>query len=79
MQLDEFEAFDAMRVFLWRYWKRSNSEEVASLLGDVNYSTDPSYTADPAAWNDWMACVQGVLDNGVGNDRAWRDDTGSEP
>ena len=60
--LSEREAFDAMRQFLQAYWERMNQSLVADVLSD----TQPAFfadtvTADPAAWDDWMKCVELVL------------------
>lgn len=62
-ELSLMEAFNAMRVFVFRFWDRGDrkSEELRNLLswsalarvGD----TDEIGTADPAQWGDWLAAV----------------------
>lgn len=54
------QAFDAMRVFLTGYYRRTGSVDVASLLGDMKQAEDGS-TMDPAAWCDWMESVETVV------------------
>jgi hypothetical protein len=47
-------AYFAMMEYLEAYWKRSNSAEVAGMLGDMNLLRDGS-SMDPAVWEDWKA------------------------
>lgn len=51
------EAFDAMIYFLEEFYERTKSDDVGSLLGDIQFSND-NITMDPAAWNDWLACIK---------------------
>jgi hypothetical protein len=60
--LSEQQAFEAMRRFLEEYWQRFNEATVSDVLSD----TQPAFladtvTADPAAWQDWIRIVRGVL------------------
>jgi hypothetical protein len=50
-----------MRLFLEEYYERTNSDDVGSLLGDLQFSPEGK-TFDPAAWNDWIKCVHEVLE-----------------
>jgi hypothetical protein len=52
----------AMRYFLEEYYKRTTSEDIAFLLGDLQ-ALNGQNTADPAAWNEWLACVHKAIDN----------------
>lgn len=56
------EAFVAMRLFLEEYYQRTSSDDVGSLLGDLDFLDDGG-TADPAAWEDWIECVEKVQKN----------------
>jgi hypothetical protein len=51
------EAFSAMRSFLEDYYERTQSDDVGALLGDMQLLGD-GMTADPAAWEDWLVCVE---------------------
>jgi hypothetical protein len=56
--MDEHEAFVAMSKFLWQYANRAG-DQLFNLLGDINIESDGVPT-DPAAWDDWLACVREV-------------------
>lgn len=56
------QAFAAMRLFLEGYFARTRSDDIGSLLGDLQTSEDGK-PFDPAAWNDWLASVNQVLNN----------------
>ena len=63
--LTKRQAFDAMFCFLDGFFSRTNSDDVGALLGDllydfVNEAGDPE-THDPAAWDDWLKCVNEVM------------------
>ncbi|RAO60017.1 hypothetical protein [Micromonospora saelicesensis] len=58
--MDEREAFLAMSRFVWQFANRAG-DDLLTLLGDIGIEADGG-TADPAAWNDWLACVRSVLD-----------------
>jgi hypothetical protein len=66
-KLTERQAFEAMVLFLESFYERTNSDDVGGLLSDLLMSQDGT-TADPAAWDDWMECVQKVrrIKQGVG-------------
>ena len=51
------EGFDAMRMFLEEFYNQTQSDDVGSLLGDLQFSSDNN-TMDPAAWHDWVECVK---------------------
>jgi hypothetical protein len=52
------QAFDAMTCFLEKYYQLTNADEVGGLLSIMQIWGDT--TADPAVWEDWMACVQKI-------------------
>ena len=58
--LTDRQAFEAMVLFLESFYERTNSDDVAVLLGQLMILEDGE-TADPAAWHDWMSGVQKVL------------------
>jgi hypothetical protein len=57
-QLTERQAFAAMVLFLEQFYQRTESDEVGGLLSDLNFSADEAQTADPAAWQAWLDCIQ---------------------
>jgi len=59
MELSELQAFKTMVLYLEKYYERTRSDDVGSLLGDLILLDDNS-TADPAAWYDWMQCVKEI-------------------
>lgn len=56
------EGFDAMRLFLEEFYNQTQSDDVGSLLGDLQFSSDNN-AMDPAAWHDWVECVKKVRKN----------------
>ena len=58
--LTEREAFESMSRFLWQYANRAG-DRLFDLLGDIHLEPDGRPT-DPAAWDDWIACVRAVKD-----------------
>lgn len=59
--LTKEQAFAAMVAFLRRYYEElQHPEEIGILLGELKILSDGS-TADPAAWSDWLNCVNGIL------------------
>lgn len=59
-KLTSQQAFKAMVLFLENLYERTKSDDVGGLLGDLILLND-DITADPAAWDDWMKCVNKVL------------------
>ncbi len=59
-KLTERQAFEVMALFLEGFYERTQSDDVGGLLSDLLILEDDT-TADPAAWQDWMECVQKVL------------------
>jgi hypothetical protein len=57
-RLTEREAFLAMSEFLWQYAQRAG-DDLITLLGDTKIQPDGGPT-DPAAWQDWLECVEHV-------------------
>lgn len=57
--LTERQAFEAMVLFLEQVYERTESDDIAGLLSDLMLAAD-NQTADPAAWQDWLACLQRV-------------------
>jgi len=58
--LTSIQAFTAMRRFLEMYYSRTLSDDVGSLLGDLQMTGDGE-TSDPAAWHDWNQALVDVL------------------
>ena len=55
--LSYLEAFQAMCCFLEKYYDQTSSDDIGSLLGEMELLEDQS-TADPAAWEDWINCIR---------------------
>jgi hypothetical protein len=51
------EAYLATYALLVSLYYRTSSDELGSLLGDLGLLADGT-TADPAAWGDWLQCVE---------------------
>ncbi|MCB1068122.1 MAG: hypothetical protein KDK56_08050 [Simkania sp.] len=58
-KLTYLEAFNSMRCFLEKYYQLTDSDDVGSLLGIMQFLEDGS-TADPAVWLDWIECVNKI-------------------
>jgi hypothetical protein len=64
--LTEQEAFEAMRCFLEQFYK-SAGNDMPTLLADISLTfgnepwTPHGGTLDPAAWYDWLHCVEQVV------------------
>jgi hypothetical protein len=54
-QLTERDAFDAMALFLTQFAERAG-DDLLTLLSDITIGPDGA-TFDPAAWDDWISCV----------------------
>jgi len=52
-KMTSLETFKAMICFLDVYYNETLSDDLGSLLGDLQLSEDGSSTWDPAAWSDW--------------------------
>ena len=59
-RLTKAQALKAMSLFLEKYYQRTQSDEIGSLLGDLQILEDGK-TADPAAFIDWQDCINEVL------------------
>jgi hypothetical protein len=53
------EAYSAMYSYLESLFKRTGSDYLGGLLGDMSLLQDGS-TADPAIWNDWLQAIEKV-------------------
>jgi len=63
------EGFDAMRLFLERYWKRggSISDDIAILLGSLDRLSD-AIPLDEAQWHDWVKACRDVTSRSKSGD-----------
>ncbi|HJZ23976.1 MAG TPA: hypothetical protein VJ201_05955 [Candidatus Babeliales bacterium] len=52
------QAFKAMICFLDVYYSKTLSDDLGSLLGDIQLFEDGSGTWDSAAWNDWVVALE---------------------
>ncbi len=64
VKLSKKQAYLAMFAFLDDYYQRSNSDEVAIMLGGMSLLSDGS-VADSAIEDDWEKAVKKVLDGKV--------------
>lgn len=53
-RLTALQAFKAMVSFLDYHYHKTLSDDLGSLLGDLQLFEDGSGTGDPAAWHDWI-------------------------
>lgn len=60
IKLTDLQSFKAMVQFLEYYYERTSSDDIGSLLGDLQLLNDCE-TADPAAWEDWLDSINEVL------------------
>ena len=61
--LDQLDAFDAMRLFLEAYWERGGktSDDIAILLGSIDRGLGrEGGPVDIAQWFDWLEAVNRV-------------------
>ena len=62
-RLSAEQAFAAMGIFLEKYYERGSAEgDLAVLLGDLQLNEDDGLPFDPAAWTDWLAAIDEVLE-----------------
>jgi hypothetical protein len=62
-RLSPEQAFAAMSLFLERYHVRGgDGDDLAGLLGDIQINERDGLPFDPAAWTDWLAAVEDILD-----------------
>ena len=56
------EAFMAMQIFLEKYYEKTNSDDVGSLLGELSFDIwEEGSTGDPACWREWIQCIEKVI------------------
>lgn len=60
-ELSPAEALTATIELLTKYWERGRSDEIGALLGSLAIQPD-GRCADPALWNDWLSCVDAVVE-----------------
>ena len=48
-----------MLWYLEDLYQRTNSDDLGSFLGDMQFADDGS-TMDPAAWEDWLEAVDKI-------------------
>jgi hypothetical protein len=64
-ELTPKQAFAAMFLFLERYDARTSGNgegELGTLLGDLQLNPADGRSCDPAAWADWLAAIDDVLE-----------------
>lgn len=54
--ITEHEALVAMRLFLEQFYGRAGND-METLISDITIESDGK-TSDPAAWYDWIRCVE---------------------
>jgi len=57
-KMTSLQAFKAMICFLDDYYSKTASDDMGSLLGDIQLFEDGSGTWDSAAWNDWCVALE---------------------
>lgn len=59
--LTKTEAFNAVRKFLEGYHERTSSDDIASLLGNMQILQNGK-TANPITWNNWIDAINYAKD-----------------
>lgn len=59
MQLTEKEAFQAMFLFLEKYYHLTKAEDVGNLLGSLMI-VENGKPLDIALWYDWLECLEEI-------------------
>lgn len=59
MNLSAEEAYFAMVDFLEKYYERTNSDDIGSLLSNMILIKKET-TADPATWEDWLQAIDNI-------------------
>ena len=59
--MSDLQAFYAMRLFLTKYYEETQSDDVGSLLSELQFFKEEKQTADPAAWAEWIECINQLL------------------
>ena len=61
IQLTQRQAFDAITIFLEKYYNATQSNQIHFLLSDMDMQTwgSGNEPADPALWEDWIDCING--------------------
>ena len=73
--LNELEAFDAMRLFLEKWWVVGgrSEDQIAVLAGSLTRTNDsilgPGAPLDIALWDDWREAVSTILQRSSAADR----------
>lgn len=57
--ISERQAFIALRLFLEQFYARAGND-METLIADVTLESDGE-PLDPAAWDDWLVCVQRAI------------------
>lgn len=59
MNLNEYQAMQAMIIFLDQYYEQIKSDDIAILLGSLTI-LDDGKPADPAMWDEWLAAIKKI-------------------
>jgi len=59
--LTEQQAYLAMLGFLDGLQKRTNSDDLAVILGSMDINLFDSKPMDPALWNDWLNAIKQII------------------
>jgi len=56
LEITDRAAFVAMKLFLERFYARAGND-METLIADISLEADGK-PLDPAAWDDWISCVE---------------------
>jgi len=56
--LNEKQAYLAMMYFLEEIYKRTKSDDIGGILGDMSINKLDNKTMDPAIWLDWIRAIE---------------------
>lgn len=61
-KLNALQAFNAMSLYLDKYYNITGSDDIGALLGGFQLFEEGG-TWDPAAWHDWLDSINNVFNN----------------
>lgn len=67
-RLNERQAYEAVVLFLDRYYERGKPEDIKDLMGSIRPLWKGGIPGDPAQWYDWLGCVDKISPPGTSDE-----------